>query len=315
MKKRVSGKCWGVIFCCTVTSAIHLEVTEDYSCDSFLLCLRRFMNLRGTPTRIQSDPGEQLMAAAAELGRWDYSKTIEWTNGQQVEWHRIPAVSQHFNGSAESMIRVTKLQLTGMLKERSCTKGELDTLMSDVAYLVNSHPLMVKAGSDPWAGGPVTPLHLLGGRATIGIPAVGLDERPTLTKRLRFLEELKQQFWKKWFAQVFSHLVPCPKWRTEHRDVKTGDVVLLREDNVLQDLYKLARGKQTLPGMDGRVRRVILEYKNVKAGVPVEQMRFRETERSIHNLVVIVPVDWTPEQIEEAVMSGGEENSCNLASE
>ena len=315
VKKRVSGKCWGVIFCCTVTSAIHLEVTEDYSCDSFLLCLRRFMNLRGTPARIQSDPGEQLMAAAAELGRWDYSKIIEWTNGQQVEWHKIPAGSQHFNGTAESMIRVTKLQLTGMLKERSCTKGELDTLMSDVAYLVNSRPLMVKAGSDPWAGGPVTPLHLLGGRATIGVPAIGLDERPTLTKRLRFLEELKQQFWKKWFAQVFSHLVPCQKWRTEHRDVKKGDVVLLREDNVVQDSYKLARVKQTLPGVDGRVRRVILEYKNVKSGVPIDQMRFRETERSIHNLVVIVPVDWTPEQIEEAVLTAEDENSRNLTSE
>jgi hypothetical protein len=149
VKKRTVAKCWGVLFCCTVTSAIHLEVSEDYGCDSFLLCLRRFVNFRGVPARFQSDPGEQLMAAAAEIGRWDYSRILEWAAGQRVEWHKIPAGSQHFNGVAEAMIKVTKGQLTQLLRGKECTKGELDTLMSDVAYIVNSRPLMLKAGSDP----------------------------------------------------------------------------------------------------------------------------------------------------------------------
>jgi hypothetical protein len=39
---------------------------DTYSTDSFLLAMRRFMCLRGTPTRIQSDRGEQLVTASEQ---------------------------------------------------------------------------------------------------------------------------------------------------------------------------------------------------------------------------------------------------------
>jgi hypothetical protein len=304
VRGRVIGKCWGVLFCCTVTSAIHLEVSEDYSCDSFLLCLRRFISLRGTPSRIQSDPGDQLLAAAKELGKWDFRRITEWAAGQRIEWHVIPAASQHFNGVAESMIRVTKIQLTDLLKERTCTKGELDTILTEVAYIVNSRPLMVKAGEDPWAGGPITPLHLLGGRATIGIPSVRCEDRPSLTKRLRFLESLKEDFWNKWFLQVFPKLVPCQKWRTKYRDVQIGDIVLVRETSLVQKSYMLAQVKEVKKGEDGHVRRVILKYKNVDHHSDLKEVKFKETERSIHSLVVIVPADWKEEEVADAVTHG-----------
>jgi len=305
VKGRVHKDCYGVLFCCTVTSAIHLEVAEDYSCDSFLLCLRRFINIRGTPARIQSDPGTQLMAAAKITTTWDYSKIYEWASGKGIDWHKIPTDSQHFNGCAESMIRITKRQLWDTLRTRTYTKGELDTVFSDVMFIVNSRPLMITAGSDPLSGGPITPLHLMGGRSTNQIPTMRFDEKPSLTKRARFLEETCQEFWSKWYAQVFPNLVPSYKWRKEYRDVKAGDVVLLRDCNPLDRSYRLMKVKEVYPGEDGRVRRVLLQYKNIPdSSVDVSKLKFKETERSIHNIAVIVPVDWKPEDIEIAVTSG-----------
>jgi len=312
VKRRTARKCWGVLFCCTVTSAVHLEVSEDYSCDSFLLCLRRFINLRGVPARIQSDPGSQLMAAAAELGKWDFSRIHEWASGMKTEWHVVPTDSQHFNGCAEAMIKITKRQLTENLKNKNFTKGELDTFLSDVIFIINSRPLMRRAGEDVLSGPPITPLHLLGGRCTQNIPLPNLDENPRLSKRLRFLEETKQEFWKKWFLQVFHNLVPVYKWRKEHRDVQVGDVVLLKDSNLLRGEYRMARVKDVVKGEDGHVRRVKLEYKNLQpTGSSVSQAvkdlqsrEFQETERSIHNVAVIVPADWTDEEIETAVTSG-----------
>ena len=67
VKKRVTGKGWGVIFVCMATSAIHLELVESYSTESFLQALRRFICIRGTPSLIQSDRGTQLTAAAKEV--------------------------------------------------------------------------------------------------------------------------------------------------------------------------------------------------------------------------------------------------------
>jgi len=312
VKGKVKKSCWGVLFCCTVTSAIHLEVTEDYSCDSFLLALRRFINLRGVPSRFQSDPGTQLMAAAKEYKTWDFSRITEWSDAMKTVWYTTPTDSQHYNGCAEAMIKVTKRQLSEALKNRSLTKGELDTLFSDVMYIVNSRPLMKGAGDDPLSGNPITPLHLLGGRCTLNIPTPRFDGKANLTKRLRFLEELKDDFWRKWFAQVFHHLVPCYKWRTESRNVQVGDIVLVKESNPLRSEYKLARVGEVYPGLDGKVRRVKILYKNLadtgknlQAAVgDLKKKSFFETERCVQKIVVIVPKDWNEEEITEAVTQG-----------
>ena len=55
VKRRVRKKVWGVIFNCAVTRAIHLDLTEDYSTDSILQTLRKFVALRGCPAEIISD--------------------------------------------------------------------------------------------------------------------------------------------------------------------------------------------------------------------------------------------------------------------
>ena len=287
-------------------------MTEDYSCDSFLLCLRRFFNLRGIPARIQSDPGSQLMGAAKQLGTWDFSRIKEWSKGMKTEWYTTPTDSQHYNGSAEIMIKATKKQLSTSLKERTFTKGEMDTLMSNVGYLINSQPLMKRAGECPMSGGPITPLHLLGGRSTIDIPAVNMDGDAKLTKRLKFIEQTTQEFWKKWFTQVFQSLVPSYKWHTEKRNVKVGDIVLLKESSQLKGEYKLVKVTKADPGQDGKVRRVTVAYKNLsptgsslkQATQDLKKTAFSETERCVQNIVVIVPVDWSQEEQDIAVSSG-----------
>lgn len=64
VKQRTRKKVWGVIFDCAATRAVHLDLTEDYSTDSILQTIRRFVALRGCPSEIQSDQGSQLIAAA-----------------------------------------------------------------------------------------------------------------------------------------------------------------------------------------------------------------------------------------------------------
>ena len=253
------------------------------------------------------------MAAAVEVGKWDFKRVGEWAVGASTKWHTIPTDSQHFNGCAESMVRSTKKQLTASMKEKSFTKGELDTLLSNIAHIINSRPLMKKAGEDPLSGGPITPLHLLGGRCTINIPMVNMDSSPKLTKRLKFIEETTQEFWKKWFHQVFEQLVPSYKWKTEHRNVQVGDIVLLRESNQLRGEYKLAKVTEANPSEDGKVRRIKLAYKNLQnTGANISKAKddlkkhtkFSETERCVQNIVVIVPVDWSEEEMDTAVSTG-----------
>ena len=146
----------------------------------------------------------------------------------------------------------------------------------------------------------------------MNIPNPTFDGNASLTKRLRFIEETKRDFWKKWFAQVFHNLVPTYKWKREYRDVQVNDIVLLKESNPMKCEYKLCRIKEVFPGDDGKVRRVTLVYKNLdetgkdvsKAVQDLQKTEFSETERSVQNIAVIVPADWKDKEIEEAVTQG-----------
>ncbi len=84
VKKRQVGKGWGVVFVCTTSSALHVEFMDTYSMDSFLMALRRFMSIRGTPTRFQSDRGEQLVAAAKQVATWDFKEASSGPAGKAL---------------------------------------------------------------------------------------------------------------------------------------------------------------------------------------------------------------------------------------
>ena len=95
VNKRVTGKGWGVIFVCMATSAVHLERAKSYSTDSFIYALRRFILFRGTPSKIQSDRGTQLVAAARQVGGWDFSEIRDWCATKKFTWEPIPTGAQH----------------------------------------------------------------------------------------------------------------------------------------------------------------------------------------------------------------------------
>ena len=160
----------------------------------------------------------------------------------------------------------------------------------------------MKPGEDPASGGPITPLHLQLGRASIEIPRVQFDTTPSLTKRLKYLEEIKADFWKKWMAQVFQGQVLAHKWRKQCRDAQVGDVVFFKTETAASVEYQRGRVVEAVRGEDGLVRSVNIEYKN-----PTEQV-FRCTLRPIQKVSVIVPVDYVYEEdviFQESAEDGG----------
>jgi hypothetical protein len=124
INKRQVGKGWGVMFVCSATSAVHVEFMDTYSMGSFLMALCRFMCIRGVPSRIQSDRGEQLVAASKHVSAWDPEGIREWARRKGIEWHLIPTGGQHFNGQAERMIGIIKKQIWRSSEGRKYTHEE-----------------------------------------------------------------------------------------------------------------------------------------------------------------------------------------------
>ena len=171
------------------------------------------------------------------------------------------------NGLSESLIRWAKRILEYSIKNKRLTHGELQTYLFQVADIMNSRPIGKRPNVDPLDGGPVTPNHLLLGRATSESAVGDFDVSMKITQRTEMISELLSAWWKKWYAQAFSSLVPAYRWQQKHREVQPGDVVLMYDDNDLKGHYQLARVKKTI-------------------------------ERAIHSLVVIVPNGYSQDEME-----------------
>jgi Family of unknown function (DUF5641) len=191
------------------------------------------------------------------------------------------------NGQAERMIGQVKKVLKSTLDGKSCSFNELATILYEAAIIVNSRPIGIAGReSDLEAGTPITPLHLMLGRATIEAPQMDFHNAYNLTRRLQFVDEVKREFWHKWRAIVFQGLDRSYKWRQEYRDSQVGDVVLLKDETAAGNTYKLARVVEVFRDeKDGKVRKVSVAYKNVTEKV------FRVSTRPIHKIVLVVPAE------------------------
>ena len=277
VKKRSRKKVWGLVITCLATRAVHVDVTEDYSMDTVLQTLRRFIALRGSPRYIFSDKGSQLKAAAKELKLW--------ATENKIIWDFAPAEGQHQNGVTESLVKSIKRSLLHVVGNNIMTFSELQTVLYEVSTIINARPIGIVSGSDPTQPRSITPNHLLLGRSTHEVVDGDFDYDKNVNKRHAFLKSLVDQWWQKWYDAVLPSLVPAYKWHQRQRCVQPGDVCLIRYSNERKATYRLGRVIDVKKSSDGLVRSVKLVYRNEN------ETSFREVDRPIHGIAVIVPIE------------------------
>ena len=276
----------------SVSRAVHLDLTQAYHTDALLQAIRRFMSLRGCPKEFLSDQGSQMVACSKEvevmLEMIDWSFVDGWCSRRGVSWKFVPPQGQHMNGVAESLIRVTKHYLKTAIEGKRLTFVEIQTVLCEVSQIMNSRPLGVysRPGTDPLDGGPITPNHLLLGRATGTIPDLKF-ENVSNVKRMQFLNSIVTEFWNKWRLVVFHSLVPQYRWHKSQRNVEIGDIVLLKEDEAKVSEFKLGQVIGVKTSKDGLVRSVKVRCVNRTD----DKCTSSYLERPIHKLCVIVPTE------------------------
>ena len=292
VRKRLKEKCWGVLFTCRVSRAVHLDLTQGYDTDSLLQALRRFMSLRGAPKEFLADQGTQMIACSKEivgiLELIDWNMVEGWCAKRTIEWKFVPPQAQHMNGVTESLIRSTKHILRQTLDGKRLTYAETQTVLHEAAQLMNCRPLGIfsRPGSDPLNGGPITPNHLLLGRATANIPTQKFANVSN-ARRMKFLQLCVDEFWTKWKTVAFHSLVPQYKWHKTQRNVQVRDIVLVNNDTGLIGEYKLGQVNSIKTGKDGLVRSAQVRCVSTKDG----KVSTTTLERPIHKLCIIVPVE------------------------
>jgi hypothetical protein len=277
--------------------AVHIEAVFSYDTSAFLMSLIRFASVRGWPSIIYSDPGTQFVAADSELRRvWenvDKTALVRKSTENGLKWVFGPADSPWQQGAVESMVKAAKKAISFSVKNQRLSPSEFMTMCAEVTNILNERPIGLLPGDDSDIS-VLTPNSLLLGRATAKNPNGWQPLSASLTHRYHLVQQISDHFWAKWVELCAPSSVVQRKWHKQGKNLQAGDVVLILDRNTLRGEYRLGLVKKVFPGSDGRVRKVLLSYKNFKVGEKVSKysgVKDTLVTRSVQRLALLVPED------------------------
>lgn len=313
IKKRVSMKVWGVVFSCMASRAIHADLVNTMSTESFLMAYQRFTAIRGHPRKIWSDPGTNFIGAKPVLRELyqfldaQNRTSIEEMSAQEGtkwEWTIHPADSPHRNGAAEAAVRILKKALQSLGNNTGLSYSELQTTLQLAANLANECPIDARVQSHEESVQYVSPNTLLLGRASPSGEIRTFDFANYPYKRLREMQNQVNKFWRSWSQLAGPNLFLRSKWHTSYRNVAVGDIVWLCDQNAVRGQFKLGRVVSVNPDAKGIVRDVNVKVvqgsclpvtkpalNQPSAKVLKEATQTTVLHRDVRRLVVLLPVE------------------------
>ncbi|XP_071497310.1 uncharacterized protein [Diadema antillarum] len=302
-ERRSEVKRYGVLFTCMASRGIHLESANSLSSSSFINCLRRFLSRRGPVRQIRCDRGTAFVGARNELQQalkeLDEEQVKDYLKENDTDW--IPFEmntphSSHMGGAWERQIATVRRALEPLLINSS---NQLDdesfrTFLAEVELIVNTRPLTTTNLCSPDAPEPLTPNHLLTMKPKVVLPPPGKFQRADAycRKWWRRVQHLTNEFWLRWRKEFLIELQARQKWVQPKRDIRVGDVVIIKEADEARRCWPLGRVEEVFAGKDGHVRKVRLLMATKM--LDTEGMRHHRPsflERPIQKLVVLVPAE------------------------
>lgn len=267
------------IFICLGTKAIHLELVSDATQAAFQATFNRFIARRGLPQRMHSDNGTCFTGAWNKIQQEQKEFFKEKNEGiaaiaanKGIDWHFIPPGAPTFGGLWERGVRSIKEHLRKQVKNANLTFEELSTVLCQVEATVNSRPLGPLT-ADCENLNALTPGHFLIGDALLTRPSMLMaDNAYNRTDRWRYLQLLHQHFWNRWHTEYLHQQQQRQKWRDRGENLKKGELVLVKEDNLPPRVWLMGRIIEVHPGQDGFVRVVTLQTKNGELKRPITKI-------------------------------------------
>ncbi|XP_041789702.1 uncharacterized protein LOC121604290 [Chelmon rostratus] len=294
---RKECKRYGLLFTCLSSRAIHIEMLVDLTTDAFINALRCFIAIRGAVRQIRCDRGTNFVGAKNEFEKGllelDEEKISTYLATNQCDFQMNIPEASHRGGVWERQIRTVRSVMSSVLAQAT---GRLDdtslrTFFYEAMSIVNNRPLTTDTISDPTSVEPLTPNHLLTMKMSLPLPPPGKFVREDLyaRKRWRRVQYLTEQFWSRWRKEYLANISLRQQWHAPKRNVQVGDVVIVKEDNIPRNEWKLARVVQTSEDDDGLVRKVKIQIGQRdlgKKGERLKQLSF--LERPVQKLVILV---------------------------
>ena len=290
-ERRSDLKRYGIIFTCLNSRAVHLESVSSMDTDSFLLCLRRFIGRRGSIRTIHCDNGANFVRAKHEL-----RKALQEMDNQKItdhllslgtdfvtNWIHNPPYASNFGGAWERLIRSARAILDSLMLTHghSLNDESFRTFLIEIEAIMNSRPLTTDGLNDPEDVNLLSPINLLTMKSNVILPPPGSFQREDMycRRRWRRVQHLSNEFWSKWRKEYLQNVQSRSKWSTEKRNMKKGDVVLLKDEMSHRNDWKMGIVIKAHESDDKNVRSVTIRHNK------------NEYVRPVNKLVVLVEND------------------------
>ncbi|KAL4001464.1 protocadherin Fat 1/2/3 [Sarotherodon galilaeus] len=255
-------KRYGLLFTCLCSRAVHIELLDDMTSDAFINALRTFIAIRGSVRQLRSDQGTNFVGARREF--LESAKKMDQESLRQLgcEFVMNPASASHMGGAWERQIRTIRSVLTSILDHSSkrLDTSSLRTFLYEVMAIINSRPLTTHLLNDPTGPQPLTPNHILTMKSSVVLPPPGefVKEDLYLRKRWRKVQYLANEFWTRWKREYLLNLQQRGKRCKTQRNAKINDIVMLMDNSLPRNEWKLAKVTKVYPSEDGIIRKLEL---------------------------------------------------------
>ena len=274
LNQKREGKAYLVIFSCSLSRAVHLELVLNLETSTFLPCLKRLIARRGRPTVIYSDNGSTFVKAAKWLKQVRSDEQFQgFLESHDIQWKFNLSRAPWWGGQFERLIGIVKTTMYKVIGGATLSWNELTEVLLDVETQVNRRPLSYV--EDDVELPILTPASFIFQR-TNQLPEeqTWRIEDTNLRKRAKFLQTCKNHMWNRWQREYLRALRERHNLvhKTANYQVRVGDTVLVRSDTKNRGKWPLAVVQQTYPGRDGHIRAVQLRTSKGVLERPVQHL-------------------------------------------
>ena len=255
-KEKKFGKSYLVLYGCSLTRAVHLEVLKSLELSEFLGSLKRFIARRGRPKIIYSDNSTTFKAASKWLKKVQSDEQMNnFLSERSVQWKFSLGLAPWWGGQYERLIGLFKRVFYKSVGNGMLTLEELEDVVLDVEVALNDRPLSyLEDDIELPVLTPNSMLNINPGQVPV-LEAHHLEDKE-LRKRAKILNKCKEVMWKRWTGEYVRSL------RERHVNgggqqasvPRKGSAVIIQDDNKNRNRWKLGIVVDMIKGKDGVVR-------------------------------------------------------------
>ena len=201
-------KLYLLLFTCSLSTAIHLEVLPNQATQKFIYALKQLIARRGTPKVIYSDNTKSFVAASNWIEKINKDELMQYLIREEIQWKFNLSRAPWWGGQFENMVGLLNQCLYKTTGRANLSQKEFEEIVLSIEVTVNKGPLMyVEEDIQMLLLTPNSSLY----EQLLLLPDEDLDEDvPEMKRRQRYINKCKDAAWRRWIKPYLKTLrVTC----------------------------------------------------------------------------------------------------------